>query len=171
MAYFLVIPISFRILIYFTIQGGATPFVVIKDFYNWIYTIFVLCGLFYTIPVFVVMLVQVGVLPMKYLRGRNKFFAYLAMLLIFWVFGPDPTPLTGLIIMAPFIVVFEIATFIGGRIEKTLKRKKEAETMPYVTSKPSRSGFFPFSRTTCKFCNSPIATGTMFCTECHRATK
>src|SRR5271157_4934612 len=111
MAYFFVIPISFRILIYFTIQGGATPFIVIKDFYNWIYTIFVLCGVFYTIPVFIIMLVHVGVLPMKYLRGRNKLFVYLAILLIFWIFGPDPTPVTGVIIMAPFVVVFEIATF------------------------------------------------------------
>jgi Sec-independent protein secretion pathway component TatC len=47
MAYFFVIPISFRILIYFTIQGGATPFIFIKDFYNWIYTIFTLCFLHY----------------------------------------------------------------------------------------------------------------------------
>ena len=78
MAFFFVIPISFRILIYFTIQGGATPFIFIKDFYNWIYTIFVLCGVFYTIPIFVVMLIHVGVLPDKYVSGRNKMFAYIA---------------------------------------------------------------------------------------------
>jgi len=169
MAYFFVIPISFRILIYFTIQGGATPFIVIKDFYNWIYTIFVLCGVFYTIPVFIIMLVHVGVLPMKYLSGRNKLFVYLAILLIFWVFGPDPTPVTGAIIMAPFVVVFEIASFFGRRIEKTRKSRKETETSStYGTAK---TGFIAFPKNACKFCNAPVAPGATFCPGCNRAAK
>jgi sec-independent protein translocase protein TatC len=169
MAFFLVIPISFRILIYFTIQGGATPLIFIKDFYNWIYTIFVLCGIFYTIPVFVVMLVHAGILPMKYLSGRNKIFAYLAILLIFWIFGPDPTPVTGLIIMAPFIVVFEIATFFGRRIEKTRNKKKEAEASGnYGTAK---TGFIALPKNACKFCNSPVNPGVAFCPVCNRAAK
>ena len=166
MAYFLVIPISFKILIYFTIQGGATPFIMIKDFYNWIYTIFVLCGIFYTIPVFIVMLVQIGVLPMKYLRGRNKFFAYLAILLAFWIFGPDPTPITGLIIMAPFVLVFEVATFIAGRIEKKRKKTEGNETYGGI-----KTGFTTVPSFRCRFCNSPIAPRASFCTECHRAAK
>ena len=87
MAYFLIIPISFRILIYFTMQGGAVPFIFIKDFYSWIFTLFVICGIFYTIPVFLTMLVQVGVLPIKYLKGRNKIFAYIIILMVFWIFG------------------------------------------------------------------------------------
>jgi len=166
MAYFLVIPISFKILIYFTIQGGATPFIMIKDFYNWIYTIFVLCGIFYTIPVFIVMLVQIGVLPMKYLRGRNKFFAYLAILLAFWIFGPDPTPITGLIIMAPFVLVFEVATFIAGRIEKKRKKTEGNETYGGI-----KNGFTAVPSFRCRFCNSPISPRASFCTECQRATK
>ena len=169
MAYFFVIPISFRILIYFTIQGGATPFIAIKDFYNWIYTIFVLCGVFYTIPIFVVMLVHIGVLPMKYLKGRNKLFAYLAILLIFWIFGPDPTPITGLIIMAPFVVVFEIATFFGRRIETGRKKRKEAEDSGSYGA--PKTGFIAFPKNSCKFCNSLVPQGSTFCPKCQRATK
>ena len=30
MAYFLIIPISFRILVYFTMQGGAVPFILLR---------------------------------------------------------------------------------------------------------------------------------------------
>ena len=88
MAYFLIIPISFRILIYFTMQGGSLPYIFIQDFYNWIFTLFVVCGVFYTIPVFIVMLVHVGVLPMKYLRGRNKIIVYVIILMLFWIFRP-----------------------------------------------------------------------------------
>jgi len=166
MAYFFVIPIIFKILIYFSIQGGATPFIAIKDFYNWIYTIFVICGVFYTIPILFVMLVHVGVLPVKYLRGRNKIFAYLAMYLILWIFLPDPTPITATIIMAPFIIVFEIATFIGVRIDKGRGEQKNAEG--YGNAK---TGFIAFPKATCKFCSSPLTPGTTFCTGCHRSTK
>ena len=166
MAYFFVIPIIFKILIYFSIQGGATPFIAIKDFYNWIYTIFVVCGVFYTIPILLVMLVHVRVLPVKYLRGRNKIFAYLAMYLILWIFLPDPTPITATIIMAPFIIVLEIATFIGGRIDKG--RNERRNTEPYGNAK---TGFVAFPKVACKFCDSPILPGTTFCSKCQRAAQ
>ena len=167
MAFFLVIPISFRVLIFFTIQGGATPDIFIKDFYNWIYTLFVLCGVFYTIPVFIVMLVQVGVLPTRYLRGRNKFFAYFALLLVFWIFGPDPTPLTGLIIMAPFVLVFETAMIIGRRIENGRRMRKEAQENGGTT----KTGLVSFPVFHCRFCSSPIEKGAAFCSQCSRAAK
>ena len=169
MAYFIVIPICFRILIYFTIQGGATPFIFIKDFYNWVYTIFVICGIFYTVPIFIVMLVHVGVFPMKWLRGRNKFVAYLAMLLIIWVFGPDPTPITGLIMLTPFIVVFEIATFFAGRIDK--ERKKRSETPSYKTYEKPKTGLIPLPIKACKFCKIPLQDSMAFCPNCQRSTR
>lgn len=166
MAYLVVIPISFKILVYFTIQGGASPFILIKDFYNWIYAIFVICGVFYTIPIFIVMLVQIGILPMKYLKGRNRVFIYGIILLLFWLFGPDPTPITGSIVLAPFIVVFEIATLAAGRIDASRRKRKAAEE--YGNAKTS----FPLlPGGNCKFCNSPITQGVAFCPQCHRATK
>jgi sec-independent protein translocase protein TatC len=161
MAYFLIIPISFRILIYFTMQGGSAPLIFIKDFYNWIFTLFVICGIFYTVPVFLAMLVHVGVLPIKYLRGRNKIFAYLGILLVFWIFGPDPTPITGLIMMAPFVFVFETATFFAGRIDAA-RRRKVYET--YGAKK-----FTFLSPKVCKFCKSPTKEGILFCPQCKRS--
>jgi len=126
MAYFLIIPMSFRILVYFTLQGGAAPFIFIKDFYSWIFTLFAICGVFYTVPVFIVMLVHVGVLPIKFLKGKYKLILYIGILCLFWIFGPDPTPITGAIMMAPFVVVFETATFFARRIDRTRQRRKEA---------------------------------------------
>ena len=164
MAYFLIIPISFRILIYFTMQGGAVPFIFIKDFYGWILTLFVLCGVFYTIPIFLVMLVHVGVLPIKYLKGRNKIIAYVAILMVFWIFGPDPTPVTGLIMLAPFVAVFETATFFARRIDGTRKRRKETQTYgatPIVQTY--------FTKSSCKYCKSPIEKGASFCSGCNRS--
>lgn len=161
MAYFLIIPISFRILIYFTMQGGSAPLFFIKDFYNWIFTLFVICGIFYTVPVFLAMLVHVGVLPIKYLKGKNKIFAYLGILLVFWIFGPDPTPITGLIMMAPFVFVFETATFFAGRIDAARRRKV------YETSGAKKFTFL--SSKVCKFCKSPTKEGILFCPQCKRS--
>ena len=166
MAYFLIIPISFRILIYFTMQGGAVPFIFLKDFYSWIFTLFVICGVFYTIPVFLVMLVHVGVLPIKFLKGRNKFFAYLVILMVFWIFGPDPTPITGLIMLAPFIFVFETATYFARKIDRTRKRRKEAQANGTV---PVRQTYI--SKSVCPYCNSSIDQGVVFCPGCRRSTK
>ena len=166
MAYFLIIPISFRILIYFTLQGGSMPFIFIKDFYNWIFTLFVICGVFYTIPAFIVMLVYVGVFPMKFLRGRNKIIAYVVILMLFWIFGPDPTPITGLIMLTPFVFVFETATFFAGRIDRARKRRKEAET--YGTTP---AGLTHISNSMCRHCNSPIEQGAVFCPECQRSIR
>ena len=166
MAYFLIIPISFRILIYFTMQGGSVPFIFIKDFYNWIFTLFVICGVFYTVPVFVVMLVHVGVLPMKFLRGRNKIIAYVVILMAFWIFGPDPTPVTGLIMLAPFVFVFETATYLAGRLDKARKRRTEAQANgKAIVVKNS------FSKSSCRFCNSPVERGAVFCPGCKRSIK
>lgn len=165
MAYFLIIPISFRILIYFTMQGGAVPFIFIKDFYSWIFTLFVICGVFYTIPVFLVMLVHVGVLPIRFLKGRNKLFAYIIILMVFWIFGPDPTPVTGLIMLAPFVFVFETATYFARKIDKTRKRRKEEAN---GTSYGPRTNF---SRSVCPFCNRSFEQVTLFCPSCHRSTR
>ena len=166
MAYFLIIPISFRILIYFTMQGGSLPFVFIKDFYTWIFTMFVLCGVFYTIPVFLVMLVHVGVLPMKFLRGRNKIFAYIIILMVFWIFGPDPTPVTGLIMMTPFVFVFETATFFARRIDNTRKKRKEEQTYGSTSASPPN-----FLVKACKFCNFPVEPGAVFCPGCQKSIR
>jgi sec-independent protein translocase protein TatC len=166
MAFFLIIPISFRILIYFTMQGGSLPFIFIKDFYNWVFTLFVICGVFYTIPVFIVMLVHVGVLPMKFLRGRNKIIAYVIILMVFWIFGPDPTPITGLIMLAPFVFIFETATYLAGRLDRARKIRKEAQangTAPIVQSY--------ISKTACRYCNFTIDQGAVFCPGCNRSIK
>lgn len=165
MAYFLIIPISFKILIYFTMQGGSVPFIFIKDFYSWIFTLFVICGVFYTIPVFLVMLVHVGVLPVKFLKGRNKIFAYIAILMVFWTFGPDPTPLTGLIMLAPFIFVFEAATFFAVRIDRT-RKIRNGETSRTIPRK-----HIYFSKSMCSYCNSSIEKDAVFCPVCRRSLR
>jgi len=169
MAYFLIIPISFRILIYFTISGGATPFIFIKDFYSWILTLFTICGIFYTVPLFLVLLVQIGILPIRFLRGRNKIIVYVVILMVFWIFGPDPTPITGAIMMAPFVIVFESATFFARRIDRTRQQKRKESSGTYGKPSP-HFGLFPTR--SCRYCHSEVdESKSSFCPQCNRSIR
>jgi hypothetical protein len=103
---------------------------------------------------------------MKFLRGRNKIVAYVVILMVFWIFGPDPTPITGLIMLAPFVLVFETATFFAGRIDRARKRRKEAET--YGTTP---AGLTHISYSVCRHCNSPIEQSAVFCPGCKRSIR
>jgi sec-independent protein translocase protein TatC len=117
MAYFLILPLTFRILVWFISSGGAAPFINIQDFYNMIVTLMLATGAFYTAPVFVVLLVQVGILPAAFIAGKRKLM-YLAFMVILVIVTPDPTPITAVIIMMPFIVIFEGAVLAARRVEK-----------------------------------------------------
>jgi len=169
MAYFIVVPISFKILIYFTLQGGSSPLFFIKDFYSWIFTIFIICGVFYTVPIFIIMLVQVGVFPIKYLRGRNKFIIYLVILLLIWTFGPDPTPITGTIMLLPFVVVMETATFFARRIDKNRKIRKEEQT--YSKAPAISTGLANTSNRVCRHCKATIKPDSVFCPQCNKSVR
>jgi Sec-independent protein secretion pathway component TatC len=147
-------------------QGGSVPLIFIKDFYSWIFTMFVICGVFYTIPVFLVMLIHVGVLPIKFLKGKNKIFAYIIILMVFWIFGPDPTPLTGLIMLAPFIFVFETATYFARRIDRTRKRRKE--TQANGTAHIMQTYIL---KSVCPYCNFSIDQDKVFCPGCSRSIR
>jgi sec-independent protein translocase protein TatC len=124
MAYFLILPLTFKILIWFIASGGASPFINIQDFYNMIVVLIIATGSFYTAPVFVVLLVQVGILPSAFIAGKRKIM-YLAFLIILTIITPDPTPITAVIIMVPFIVIFEGAVLAAKRID--VKRAKTSQ--------------------------------------------
>jgi len=158
MAYFLIIPITFKILIWFITSGGAVPFIGIRDFYYWILTLMLASGIFYTVPVFIVLLVQFGIIPAQYLSGKRKIMVYVTLLIILTIITPDPTPITATIIMIPFVAIFEGAALAARRIEKG-RREKMGET--YGLPKTQLGGV------TCKFCGGSVSSS--FCTVCGKS--
>jgi sec-independent protein translocase protein TatC len=124
LAYFLILPVTFRIIIWFIASGGAEPFIYIQDFYSMIITLMAGSGLLYTAPVFVVLLVQVGILTTDFISGKRKMM-YVAFLAVTAVITPDPTIITDLIIMIPFIIIFEAAVLIAKRVERGKAEKPQ----------------------------------------------
>ena len=155
-AYFAIIPITFQILVWFITNGGAVPFIAIKDFYNWIFMLLLASGIFYTIPVFIVLLVQFRIISTKVLSGKTKIAIYLGLWMIIWTFGPDPTPITATIIMLPFSVIFEVAAFAARRIERN---------RPTVDTYASPST--QLSAVACRFCGGNVSSS--FCVACGKS--
>jgi sec-independent protein translocase protein TatC len=160
-AYFLIIPITFKILVWFIESGGAVPLINIKDFYNWTLALLLASGLFYTIPVFVVMLVQFGILPLNSVSGRRrKITLYAGLLIVLTIITPDPTPITASIILAPFILVLEAALLVAKRIDKA-RAGRITETYAASTAEPVSSK--------CKFCGGSMSPQSPFCAVCGKS--
>jgi sec-independent protein translocase protein TatC len=156
MAYFIVIPITFQILVWFITSGGAEPLIGIKDFYNWILTLLLASGFFYTIPIFIVLLVQFAIVPAKILSGKGKLAVHLGLWMFIWIFGPDPTPFTATVIMIPFALIFEVAGYASRRIEKSRRDKFELFSKKPVYTK-------------CRYCGELMETQQAFCPSCKKA--
>ena len=161
MAYFVIIPITFQILVWFITSGGAAPFIGIKDFYNWILALLTASGVFYTVPVFVVLLVQFGVFSAKVISGKTKIAIYIGLEMLIWTFGPDPTPVTATIIMVPFAVIFETALFIARRIERNRPTKSATDNSPSLRTR--------LNTVRCKFCSSTLTSYSSFCPVCGKS--
>jgi len=117
MAYYLILPVTLRIIVWFIMSGGAEPLINIQDFYNMIITLMIGSGLLYTMPVFIVLLVQAGILPANFMAGKRKMM-YIGFLVLTAVITPDPTIITDVIILLPFIIVFEVAVLAAKRVER-----------------------------------------------------
>ena len=158
MAYYLIIPITFKILIWFITSGGAVPFIGIRDFYYWVLTLMLASGIFYTVPVFVVLLVQFGIIPAEYLSGKRKLTVYVVLLIVLTIITPDPTPITATIIMIPFIVIFEGAALAARRIVKSRLAKM---------GEPSGAPRTQLGGVACKFCGGNVSSS--FCAACGKS--
>ncbi len=117
LGYTLILPITFRIILWFISSAGALPLINIKDFYMMVITLIVGSGFLYTVPIFLVILAQKGIITSEHLTSNRKLF-YVGFLVVIAVITPDPTIITDVIIMVPFIVVFELAIFFAKRVEK-----------------------------------------------------
>jgi sec-independent protein translocase protein TatC len=161
MAYFLIIPITFQILIWFITSGGASPFIGIKDFYNWILALLTASGVFYTVPIFVVLLVQFGVFSVKIISGKTKIAIYIGLELLLWAVTPDPTPLTATIIMVPFMAIFEVALYLARRIERNRPARLMTDSSTSLRTR--------LNVVRCRFCSGTLTSDSSFCPVCGKS--
>lgn len=115
-AYYFILPITFKILFTFTEVVGAEKMFTIRNFYDLIFLGLVSVGLFFTLPVFIILAIKFGVLSTEALSSYKRYI-YVAVFAITAILTPDPTPISMLLLSIPFVVLYELSLFIGKRVE------------------------------------------------------
>lgn len=113
--YYILMPITFKVLLYFPTILGVVKWFDIVSFYHMIFLGLALNGLFFTMPVFLVLAMKFGVIPPEMLIN-NKRYIYVAVLVITAIITPDPTPVSMILLSLPFIVLYEVSIYLGKRV-------------------------------------------------------
>ena len=90
LSYHVILPITFRILMWFIGSTAALPLINVKDFVNMVITLVLGVAFLYTIPIYLILLVDRGILSINHLTSQRKL-VYGMFILITAVVTPDPT--------------------------------------------------------------------------------
>jgi len=127
LAYRVILPITFRIMMWFIESAAALPLINLSEFINMIIYLMVGVGLLYTAPVFLVLLVDRGILSSEHL-SKNRKMVYAAFIIISAVLTPDPTIVSDTILFIPFLAIYEGMVLVSRRVEKNrIRRERQAE--------------------------------------------
>jgi len=139
-SYKIIIPITLRVMLWFVYSSGAAMFIPIADFFTQVIVLIGVVGLFFTFPVFFILLVQLGILKSDYLSSNRKG-VYAGFLILAVVLTADPTPITDVILLVPFIVLFESTVLISHYIER--KKGGGHATQASIETRQSKLSFPP----------------------------
>lgn len=142
--YLILLPFMLWALVPFLLWVGAQPVILVSDFYSLVFISIFLSGISFTFPVFLVLLVKVGLLKTKSLT-KNRRYVYAGTFILTAIITPDGGPLADLALFLPIILLFELAIYIAKRYEKEEPPK------------------------TCKFCGSEMEEDEIFCPKCGKS--
>ncbi len=114
LAYLLILPITFKILMFFVNMLGVLPLISIDNFVFLVVAMLLGTGFVFTSPVLLYFLIKTKILNYNSIASRRKY-VYAALLIVIMILTPDPTIVTDVILIVPLIVLFEIALYIGKR--------------------------------------------------------
>jgi sec-independent protein translocase protein TatC len=117
LGYFVIVPITFRMLLGSTYLLGLSPRYEFSSFFSIVLGGLAMSGLLFTFPVFFLTLVKAGIVRTSMITGARKFL-YVGIFVAICILTPDPTIVTDVIIFLPVLVLTEISVLIGKRIEK-----------------------------------------------------
>ncbi len=115
--YFLVVPLTIRMLLLFIEPLGITPLYEFSSFYSLVVGGLLVCGLLFTAPVFFVILVQFEIIDTDQIT-KNRKMLYPGIIIGIAIIDPDPTLVTELLIGLPLILLVELSILITRRIER-----------------------------------------------------
>lgn len=125
-AYFILLPITFKILLRFVNQTRIAPFFSVRDFFNIVAFGLLGSGLFYTFPLLIFLLVKIDLVDAQTLRENRKQI-FVGLLIVTAVITPDPTPFSMLLMVVPFYILYELTIQVVSRVKRDEKIGDEIE--------------------------------------------
>ena len=122
--YFYVVPLSIRTIFIFSDMLNLPPTYAFSEFFSLVGFALLACGLIFTLPTFIVLLVKAGILKTKSLTGNRKYL-YGALVIIIALIDPDPGLVTEALVFLPLVILTEISILIAKRIERTRKASED----------------------------------------------
>lgn len=124
LGYLVIIPATMRAMVMFTGILDLTPVYGFADFFSVVMMTLLLTGFIFTFPIYVILLVQAGIITTEQIKKRRKFIYVGAMVLIALV-DPEPSLVTEIVCIIPIIILMETSLLIARRYEK---QREQAET-------------------------------------------
>jgi sec-independent protein translocase protein TatC len=125
-AYFILLPTTFRVLLRFVYQTRIAPLFSVRDFFNIVAFGLLGSGVFYTFPLMIFVLVKFDLMDIQTLRSNRKQI-FVGLLIVTAVLTPDPTPLSMILMVIPFYLLYELTIQIVGRMKIGGKREDDVE--------------------------------------------
>ena len=130
----------------FFIATHASPLIDLADFYFVIFLTVLFSGAAFTVPVFVFVLLRLGVLSAAFFT-KNRVIIWVGVYLVTAIVTPDGGPLLDLLLFVPIIALLKLSVFLGKRYAPAHGEKGVSR---------------------CKYCSSALD-GKLFCANCGRA--
>ena len=143
-AYYVIIPITFKILYRFVNSTRIMPFYSVKGFFDIIVFSLLGSGLAYSFPLIIYMLVRTDIIQISDLTKVRKEL-FVGLLVVTAIITPDPTPISMLLLTIPFFLLYEISIVVLKRlmrnrpdwvIEKGLEKSHELLAKVQAQSNP-----------------------------------
>jgi len=125
-AYFILLPTTFKVLLRFVYQTRIVPLFSVRDFFNIVAFGMLGSGLFYTFPLLIFVLVKFDLMTIQTLRDNRKQI-FVGLLIVTAILTPDPTPLSMILMVIPFYLLYELTIQVVSRLKIGEKRDDEIE--------------------------------------------
>ncbi|MEE8631947.1 MAG: twin-arginine translocase subunit TatC [Candidatus Bathyarchaeia archaeon] len=125
LGYFLILPASMRMLFLFTQLLDLPPIYEFATFFSLVGFTLLLCGLLFTFPTYIVLLVKAGIVKVNSLT-KNRRYLYGGLIVAIAILDPEPGLLTEALVFIPLVILTEISIAISKRIE----RDRDAREQP-----------------------------------------
>jgi len=120
LGYLYIIPSTIRMLFSFASLLNLPPKYDFSAFFSLVGFTLLLCGLIFTFPMYIILLVKAGILKTESIT-KNRKYLYGVLFILIAIVDPEPGLVTEGFLFIPLVILTEVSIIIAKRIEKARK--------------------------------------------------